>query len=114
MDMEKEKDMEKGMEKGKEKRKRAWVKWLTSPLLVVILIVVFLFRYGDNSYINRTEHQEQIDELRAEIKENVDSTLYYERKAAALNTDRENLERIAREQYGMKRENEEVYQMDIR
>ena len=114
MDMEKEKDMEKGMEKGKEKRKRAWVKWLTSPLLVVILIVVFLFRYGDNSYINRTEHQEQIDELRAEIKENVDSTLYYERKAAALNTDRENLERIASEQYGMKRENEEVYQMDIR
>ena len=81
---------------------------------MVILIVVFLFRYGDNSYINRTEHQEQIDELRAEIKENVDSTLYYERKAAALNTDRENLERIAREQYGMKRENEEVYQMDIR
>ena len=114
MDMEKEKDMEKGMENGKETRKRAWVKWLTSPLLVVILIVVFLFRYGDNSYINRTEHQEQIDELRAEIKENVDSTLYYERKAAALNTDRENLERIAREQYGMKRENEEVYQMDIR
>ena len=114
MDMEKEKEMEKGMEKRKGKRKRAWVKWLTSPLLVVILIVVFLFRYGDNSYINRTEHQEQIDELRAEIKENVDSTLYYERKAAALNTDRENLERIAREQYGMKRENEEVYQMDIR
>lgn len=98
----------------KKKKKNTWIKWLTSPILVVSLIVVFLFRYGDSSYINNTEHQEQIDRLRAEIRQNLDSTIYYERKAAALNTDRENLERIAREQYGMKRDNEDVYHIDIR
>ena len=35
------------------------------------------------------------------------------RKVNELNTDRETLERIAREKYGMKRENEDVYITDI-
>ncbi|MGN1245144.1 MAG: septum formation initiator family protein [Muribaculaceae bacterium] len=96
------------------KPRRKWVRWLTSPIIVVVGIAVFLLFYSDNSYINRTEHQDQIDELRAEIKTNLDSTAYYERKAASLNTDRERLEKIAREQYGMKRDNEDVYIMDIR
>lgn len=98
-----------------EKKPRAkWIKWVTSPIIVVIPIVVFLLFYSDNSYINRTEHQEQIDELKAEIKLNLDSTRYYEQKTASLNTDRERLEKIAREQYGMKRDNEDVYIIDIR
>ena len=91
-----------------------WLKWLTSPIIVVLGIAVFLLFYSDNNYINRTEHQDQIDELRAEIKLNLDSTAYYEHKAASLNSDRERLEKIAREQYGMKRDNEDVYLMDIR
>ena len=91
-----------------------WLKWLTSPIIVVLGIAVFLLFYIDNNYINRTEHQDQIDELRAEIKLNLDSTAYYEQKAASLNSDRERLEKIAREQYGMKRDNEDVYIMDIR
>ena len=34
-------------------------------------------------------------------------------KVNELNTDKETLERIAREKYGMKRHNEDVYKTDI-
>ena len=37
----------------------------------------------------------------------------YEAKANELNTDKESLERLVREKYGMKRTNEEVYVTDI-
>lgn len=96
-------------DKAKKKRRPMWVVWLTSPVLVVLIIIVFLFFYGDNSYLNHAANKEQIDELKAEIKLNVDSTAYYQRKAAALDSDPETLEKIAREQYGMKRDNEDVY-----
>ncbi|MGN0211894.1 MAG: septum formation initiator family protein [Muribaculaceae bacterium] len=98
---------------GKEKIKK-WTRWITSPIIVITPIVVFLLFYSENSYINKTDNQERIDELRAEIKLNIDSTIYYERKSRALDTDKEHLEKIAREQYGMKRDNEDVYVTDIK
>lgn len=90
-------------------KRHSWIRWIKSPILIIIPIAIFLLFYSDNSYLNKTENQEQIDELRAEIKINIDSAAYYEQKAAALDTDRERLEKIAREQYGMKRSNEDVY-----
>ena len=47
------------------------------------------------------------------IQEQEDSAKYYERKTQELNTDKETLEKIAREQYNMKRTNEDVYKTDI-
>ena len=97
----------------KPKRKK-WIKWLTNPFIVIVPSVIFLLFYSENSYLNKTENQDRIDELKAEIQQNIDSTAFYERKAAALGTDKERLEKIAREQYGMKRDNEEVYITDIK
>jgi len=54
-----------------------------------------------------------INDLKAEIKSNQDSAKIYEAKLDELHTDRETLEKIAREQYGMKRTNEEVFITDI-
>ena len=97
----------------KPKRKK-WIKWLTNPFIVIVPSVIFLLFYSENSYLNKTKNQDRIDELKAEIQQNIDSTAFYERKAAALDTDKERLEKIAREQYGMKRDNEEVYITDIK
>lgn len=103
-----------GAEAAEPKKTSKWKILIKSPLTLIIPVCIFLLFYSDNSYLNKTENQEQIDELKAEIRINIDSTAYYERKASALDTDPESLEKIAREQYGMKRSNEDVYVTDIR
>ena len=55
----------------------------------------------------------EINKLKGDIQQNSDSAMYYVNKVNELNTDKETLERIAREKYGMKRHNEDVYKTDI-
>ena len=94
--------------------KPKWIpKWVSIPLLVVIAFIVVLFFVGDNNFMHMYDYEKQINQLKAEIKANEDSAQIYEAKARELNTDRERLEKIAREKYGMKRTNEDVYVTDI-
>ena len=92
-----------------------WLRVLLNlPLLIVVGAILVSIVWGDNSYIRRLGYQARIGELESEIKQFNDSASYYSRKADELNTDPESLEKIAREQYGMKRENEEVFITDIK
>lgn len=65
------------------------------------------------AYVKSNNYTQQINQLKNEIKENRDSAAYYNQKVNELNTDKERLEHIAREKYGMKRLNEDVYRTDI-
>ncbi len=92
-----------------------WVRVLLNlPLLIVVGAILVSIVWGDNSYIKRIGYQERIGRLESEIKQYSDSAAFYARKAGELNTDPETLEKIAREQYGMKRDNEEVFVTDIK
>ena len=93
----------------KEKKPR----WLSLPLVIIVVFIGYTFFWDDNSYSRTQEHQRRINELNEEIQHNVDSAKFYERKLKELHTDHETLEKIAREQYGMKRDNEDVYITDI-
>ncbi len=101
------------LEKIKTNIKAKTPRWLSLPFVVLAASFVVMVFYGDNSYIKSIGYQEKINDLKAEIKMNEDSAAYYERKSNELSTDPESLEKIAREQYGMKRENEDVYITDI-
>ena len=91
-------------------KRPSWVpRWLNKPLIIFIDLIVSLLFFGDNNYLKINELKSRINELKAEIKLNEDSAAIYEAKVRELNTDRETLERIAREKYGMKRQNEDVY-----
>ena len=69
-------------------KRPSWIpRWLNIPLLIFAGFIV--------------------------IKQNEDSARIYDAKVRELNTDHETLERIVREQYGMKRVNEDVYVTDI-
>ena len=72
-----------------------------------------LLFFGENNYMRINSYKQQINDLKAEIKSNQDSAKIYESKYEELHTDRETLEKIAREKYGMKRTNEEVFITDI-
>jgi len=91
-----------------------WIpRWLSMPLLVFAVFVVWLLFFGDNNFVVSSRYKAQANELKSQIKANEDSTRSYNAKVQELNTDRETLERLAREKYGMKRVNEEVYITDI-
>ncbi len=101
-------------EKGKSNILTRFIpRWLSLPLIIIITFLVIMIFYGDNSYLKNKEYSKKIDELKKEIKANRDSAQYYRQKSHELTTDKETLEKIAREQYGMKRDNEDVYITDI-
>lgn len=91
-----------------------WIpRWLNIPLVIFMAFVVVLLFFGDNNYMRINSYRSQINELKSQIKNNKDSAAMYEAKINELNTDKESLERLVREKYGMKRTNEEVFITDI-
>lgn len=70
--------------------------------------------FGEYNYMEISKQKSEINNLNAQIKSKEDSAMYYEKKFRELDTDKENLEKLAREQYGMKRTNEDVYKTNIR
>ena len=87
-----------------------WIpRWLSLPFIIFIAFIVMLLFYGENNYMLINQQKKEIDKMNAQIKVMEDSAKFYERKTQELNTDKETLEKIAREQYGMKRTNEEVF-----
>ena len=95
-------------------RKNKWFASLvTVPKLIFVTFICSLIYRADNSCVRKIQYNDQVKDLKAQIQANKDSTRFYEAKVRELNTDRETLEKIAREQYGMKRVNEEVFITDI-
>ena len=95
-------------------KRPTWIpRWLNIPLLIFVGFVVVLLFFGDNNYMRINKYRSQINDLKSQIKNNEDSAAMYEAKVNELNTDKESLERLVREKYGMKRVNEEVYITDI-
>lgn len=88
--------------------------WLSIPFLIFLAFIVMLLFFGENNYMEISKQKSEINKLNSQIKNMEDSAQYYERKYQALNTDKENLEKLARENYGMKRINEDVYITDIK
>jgi len=87
-----------------------WIRrYVSLPLIVAVAYVAFVLFFNENSYSHSAELQNEIDCLRAEIKENNDTMRYYLQLNHSLDTDPETLERIVREKYHMQRPNEDVY-----
>ena len=70
--------------------------------LVTIVFFALTFIMGDSSLYKRYTYDEKIRNLEKEIK-------HYQKEMNDLHTDKEGLERFAREEYFMKKPNEDVY-----
>ena len=98
----------------KKIKRPKWIPlWLSLPFVIFIAFIAMLLFFGDNNYMQINEQKKEIDKLNAQIKHQEDSAKYYEQKTQELNTDKETLEKLAREQYNMKRANEDVFITDI-
>ena len=98
----------------KKIKRPKWIPlWLSIPFIIFIAFIVMLLFFGENNYMQISEQKVEIDKVKAQIKEQEDSAQDYIHKTQELNTDKETLEKIVREQYNMHRSNEEVFRTDI-
>lgn len=79
---------------------------------IVVVLIVMLFFLSDSSMTKRIRYETQIRELEAQIE-------YYQQQTASdmdklheLRSNDEDLEKFARENYLMKKENEDVFIID--
>ena len=78
-------------------------------IVVVVAFGVYITFLSDYNYVRSMEYDARIKDLKAQIKECDDSTAVYRERLRLLESDHETLERIVREEYLMKRENEDLY-----
>ena len=77
--------------------------------LVTIVFFALTFVMGDSSLYKRYTYDEKIRSLEKEIKHYQKVIEINSKKLNDLHTDKEGLERFAREEYFMKKPNEDVY-----
>ena len=77
--------------------------------LVTIVFFALTFVMGDSSLYKRYTYDEKIRSLEREIKHYQKEIEINSKKLNDLHTDKEGLERFAREEYFMKKPNEDVY-----
>ncbi|MDR1202239.1 MAG: septum formation initiator family protein [Tannerellaceae bacterium] len=78
-------------------------------VLVSIGFVALTFTAGDSNLYKRYTYDEKIRALEKEIKYYQDEIAINKKKLNDLRTDKEGLERFAREEYYMKKPNEDVF-----
>lgn len=77
--------------------------------LVTIVFFALTFVMGDSSLYKRYTYDEKIRSLEKEIKHYQKEIEINSKKLNDLHTNKEGLERFAREEYFMKKPNEDVY-----
>ena len=78
-------------------------------MLIIIIFVIMMFTSGDSNLIKRYQYDKQIQSLEREIKRYQKDIDVNKKKLDDLHTDKEGLERFAREEYYMKKPNEDVF-----
>lgn len=89
---------------------KAWCRrYLSLTLLAAVVIGALVLFFNENSLMRTMEQERRIDELQTRIQDATDTLEYYRALNRSLNTDRETMERIVREQHHMQRPDEDVY-----
>ena len=92
-----------------KKAKKRSLGFNTLQFGILLFVVVMLFLFSDSNIKKRIDSDKEIRSLKKQIefyrkKIEADKTKLYE-----LQSDKDNLEKFARENYFMKKENEEVF-----
>lgn len=84
-------------------------RYISVTLLASLAVAAYVGFFNDNSVMRTWEHEREIDRLEAAIRQASDTLAYYRALNSSLDTDRERMERIVREQYHMQHPGEDVY-----
>lgn len=86
-----------------------YLSWINAYWLVTIGFLILTFTAGDSNLYKRYTYDEKIRSLEKEIKHYQHEIEVNSKKIKDLRTDKEGLERFAREEYFMKKNNEDVF-----
>ncbi|MFC2098910.1 septum formation initiator family protein [Bacteroidota bacterium] len=78
-------------------------------LIAVMFLLVWLLIFDRNSLIDRVKYLRTLNDLEEEKQYYIERIDEDSHRLNELRTDKDNLEKFAREQYFMKRENEDVF-----
>jgi len=93
----------------KNVKQHKYFKYILNPYIVVLItFVVWMLFFDDNSFLFHQELNTIIEEKEAEI-ELYQSEIKEDKKNIRKLKNEDNLENFAREEYYMKKENEEIY-----
>lgn len=86
-----------------------YLSWINAYWLVTLLFLAFTLTAGDSSLYMRYQYDEKIRHLEKEIKFYQEELEVNRKKLNDLRTDKEGLERFAREEYFMKKADEDIF-----
>ena len=93
----------------KQFRNKPFVKIISNKYFLILLtFIVWMVFFDENSWLNHREFNKEIDKLNSE-KEYYNSEIEKYKELIKKLDDTEELEKFAREEYKMKKENEEIY-----
>ena len=93
----------------KQLRNNRFLKILTNKYVLILgIFIVWMTFFDENSLINHLEFNKEIDKLDSE-KEYYNSEIAKDKELINKLKDKNELEKFAREKYYMKKENEDIY-----
>lgn len=91
-------------------KKKSWAgRYIALSTVLIAAVCVYMWFFSDTSVVKGLAYKKTIDSLQTCIKEQQDSLEYYRELNRRLSTDPALTEQVVREQYNMKRDNEDVY-----
>lgn len=78
-------------------------------LIATVAFITWMLAFDRNDFITQYEYQTQLNQLEEEKAFYLKETAKVKSELEGLTSDREKLEKLAREKYLMKRENEDVF-----
>ena len=93
----------------KQLKNKPFVKFITNIYVIILSVfLVWMVFFDENSFLNHREFDKEIDMLNRE-KEYYQSEIKQDKELIEKLKNEEDLEKFAREEYKMKKENEEIY-----
>jgi cell division protein FtsB len=93
----------------KQLSNKPFIKFITNKYIIILVVFgVWMTFFDENSYLNQREFDKEIDKLESE-KDYYKSEIYKDSSLIKNLENKKELEKFAREQYLMKKENEDIY-----
>ncbi len=81
--------------------------------LLLMLLILSYAVFGKKGLLQRVDLEIENRELQKKLKEEQDKTLILQREIDELKTSDKEIEKVAREKYGMTKEGEEIYKIQV-
>lgn len=81
--------------------------------LIILLLIVSYAVFGKKGILQRVELEMENKELQRKLKDEQDKTLMLQKEIEELKSSDKKVEKVAREKYGMLKEGEEIYKVQV-